>query len=287
MSHVHAAQPAQAAGPPRAAQPGAPAAPAAARGAASPANVAARAAAFAAALEAAVPGENLFTQDAALQAQYAAGVIAALDAAFADGLVSPNELVDLGPYSGIDRGGKAPFYMQPQHLQHLAMHSCAGLRHALMSHGADPNIRYEIYDYPHIYSITPLHTVVKHAARVADIWGDMMPVDATAMARALLEAGAEPDAACEIAACYDAEKPAAAAPYDGPRYGASAAMMLAAPRKDVACGGTTGPVCLAMLRELFKHGAKADAQDGEGMTLREQPLLTPEARALLDELAAA
>jgi hypothetical protein len=162
------------------------------------------------------------------------------------------------------------------------MHGCAGLRHALTAHGADPNIRYDLYDYPHIYSITPLHAVVKYAARIADIWD--MNIDAAAMARALLDAGADPDARCEIVASCDAPK--APVPYDGPPYGATAAMMLAAPRGDVAGGKATGPVSLAMLRELLQRGAAVDARDGGGRTLREQELLTPQARALLDELAA-
>ena len=237
-------------------------------------EVAARAAAFRAALDAAVPGQEMFTADPALQEQFAAGVLAALDAALGDGAINANALVDRGMYDGNSQGGLVPFYMQPQYLVHMSLHDCAGFRHVLRKYGADPNVR---YDFPYIYSITPLHAVVKYAALVADQWG--FNVDAPGMARVLLEAGAQPDARCEIVASCSAPAPVEA--YTGPPHGVTAAMMLAQ-----ANGDSTGPLSLDVMELLFKHGARVDAKDGVGKTVLERDNLSPEAKALLEQLAA-
>jgi hypothetical protein len=241
------------------------------------ADVAARAAAFSAAVDAAVPGQEMFTADPALQEQFAAGVVAALDAALGDGAIDANSLVDRGPYDGNDRGGRVPFYLQPQYLVHMSLHDCAGLRHVLRKYGADPNVRYDMYDFPNIYSITPLHAVVKYAAIIGDLWD--FNVDAPGMARVLLEAGAEPDARCEILATCFAPKPAV--PYTGPPHGVTAAMALASPNFS-----RTGPLSLGVMELLFKHGARVDAKDGVGKTVLERDGLTPEAKELLEKLAA-
>ena len=247
----------------------------------------ARLAAFSAALRLAVPAEHELTLDPELHALYAPAVVAALDAALGDGAVAggANALVDLGPYRELDQGGRVPFFLVPDNLTYLAFHVCAGLRHALRQYGGDPNIRYEVYDFPSLYSFTPLHAVVRYMARVAD-GTHAVRVDAAALARALLDAGAEPDARCEIVARYSSDEGAGRSPYTGPRFGATAAIMLAAPAPGAGFEDTTGPVSLAMLEELFRRGARLDVKAGNGKSIRQHRRLTPQARELLDRIAA-
>lgn len=224
--------------------------------------------------------------DAAKQAQLAVGVIEAVDVALADKAITANSLYNRGElllYTGTDRGGKVPFFMNASMLAYMQLDNCAGLKHMISAYGADVNIRYEMYEYPHIYSVTPLHAAVKFCARDADAWG--MEVDAATMARVLIEAGADPDARCEIVASLPGgtEQPAVA--YKGPPFSATAAMMLAAPPANIA--DKTGPVGLRMLEALLTGGASMDALDGRGKSIRQQELLTEQAKELLDRLAPA
>jgi hypothetical protein len=216
-------------------------------------------------------------------------IIAALDKLFATGF-DPMQQCYTGEYSSYAGGGSMPFLVQL--MGFLLVDGARPLAHALskasVGAAAAANLRFTTYDYPYIYSLTPL-LYLASLTTMADAMLALTEVGAGA--RVLIEAGADVRAKKQIV-CKGGGSPHVQEPYEGPAYDHTLLMLLAFTKDSYASAtagadvfklGTAGQ---QLLNALLAGGADANERDGEGKLVRESPC-APEAKAALDAAAAA
>ena len=203
-------------------------------------------------------------------------ILAELDKAVAGGL-RPGELCYMGEYSNYGGGGSQPFFAAA--LGPLLVDGARPLAHVLAQPGVDANARFDVYNYPFVYSYTPLLALAA-LATMADRAGQA--ADMGAGVRALLAAGARPDAKADIV-CNAGGYPNVQTPYEGPRYGRTVLAVLTTTKSNSAEGVyVTGASGISVLKALLAGGAEADPVDGAGVKLSAHPELSPEAKAVLE-----
>jgi hypothetical protein len=211
--------------------------------------------------------------------------IAALDALFATGFDAA-QLCFAGEYNNYGGGGTQPFFVQV--MGYLLVDDARPLTHALSKASAGAaaaaNIRFEIYDYPAIFSVTPLLQLAALATMADRMW---QAAAAGAGVRALLAAGADIGAKQQIS-CMGGGSPHVQQPYTGPPYDHTTLMVVSFTQSNMSQGTyTTGASGIDLLKALLAGGADANERDNEGVLIRESPRVSPEAKAVLDEAAAA
>ena len=146
------------------------------------------------------------------------------------------------------------------------------LRH-MLALGADANLRCSAYNMPNLYSVTPLSHLIVSLLMTG--MADGMGLDVAAGARALLEAGADPDARVDV---LNTVSPGAETPlgdYAGPPMGFTPVMLLA------NTSPTASPRALDVLRALIAKGADLGARNAGGATTRDMPMAA-EAAAIIN-----
>ena len=220
-----------------------------------------------------------FTDTAAM----ADALCAHLDKSVADAEgLQLNAVVDMGPYTGYGGGGKTPMYLLLVMAGGLYAEA-KGLRH-MLALGADPNVRFDFYSNynlcPRLYSLTPLTYLVMQF--VLGGMAEMMKLDAAAGARALLDAGADANAAAVMTHRVSVNSEPQVTPHDGPAFRQTAVMLLASQCRapDGSDRPVTGPCAAAMLKALVEKGADLGARAADDKTVRELAM-SAEAAAIL------
>jgi hypothetical protein len=139
--------------------------------------------------------------------------------------------------------------------------------------GADANLRCTAYSVPNLYSVTPLtHLIV---SLIMTGMADGMNIDVAAAAAALLDAGADINAAVEVAGQVSPGADPPVTPYVGPPMHFSPVMMLA------NTGPSTSGKGVELLKLLIERGADLNAKAGDGKSTREMPM-SQEANAIIN-----